>query len=109
MIHGHFAGFSSGKVGLAVGLCLPASRSRCSCPGAAGGKAMLRGLAKPADRLTWLGLTTGKHGKDGNETGLPSHVQPRTVSTQTAGEQIKDKFPLCNGMAPAVGCSPDGT
>lgn len=70
---------------------------------------MARGLAKLAEHPTWLGLAAGRHGKDGKETGLPSHAQPQAVSMQTAGEQIKDKFPSCNGMAPTAGCSPDAT
>lgn len=60
---------------------------------------------KLADHPVWLRLTAGRHGKDGNETGLPSHVQPQTILLQTAGEQIKDKFPLYNGMALTVGCA----
>lgn len=70
---------------------------------------MPRGLVKLADHPVWLRLTAGRHGKDGNETGLPSRVQPQTILLQTAGEQIKDKFPLYNGMALTVGCSPDAT
>ena len=104
------AGFSLGKAGLAVGLCPAASRNCCSHPGAAvGGKAVPRGLTKLADCPMWLGLTAGRHGKDGNETGLPSHIQPQTISMQRAGKQIKDKFPSCNRMALTLDCSSDAT
>lgn len=86
------AGFSSGKAGLAVGLCPAASPS----PEPPVGKRCPRGLAKLAAHPRWFGLTAGRHGKDGKETGLPPHVQPQTISRQTAGEKLKKSFPLCN-------------